>query len=96
MIKLGTCAEANVSLVTSSPHLQKTHATYRTRNKRLSRQVCISVLIDIQLIGVGITASLVRRRDTGLELAIIPRARVRTGIDNLHDNALSDAANSTS
>ena len=83
MFKLGPCAEAKVSLAASSPRLQKTKATYRT--KTLSRQSLIGALIDIQLIGLIITATLINR---GIGLAIIPRARMRTCIDNLDDDAL--------
>ena len=65
-----------------SENLQKT-ATYRTES--LSRQSLISALIDIQLISSRITATLINR---GASLAIVPRARGRTGIDNLDDNAV--------
>ena len=89
MFKLGPYAEANVSPAASSPHLQETNATYRTES--LSRQSHISALIDIQLIGGIITATLVSSR--GAVLAVVPRARVRTGIDDLHYNALPGPAN---
>lgn len=89
MFKLGPCAEANVSLAASSPHLQETNATYRTES--LSRQSHVSALIDIQLVGCKITATLVSSRGVGL--AVVPRARVRTGIDNLHHDALPGPAN---
>ena len=88
MFKLGPCAKANVSLAASSPHLQKTKATHSTVSH--SRQSHISALINIQLIGSMITATLVKR---GVSLAVIPRARGRTGIDDLYDNALPGPAN---
>ena len=87
-VQIGTLYRQRMS---ASPLLhtpKRPAATYRT--KPLSRQRHISALIDIQLIGLIITATLINR---GVRLAIIPRAGMRTGIDDLHHNAIPRPAN---